>query len=217
MNNTKQKILNSCHNLFEKKIINQSQLKDCLAIESGKIKKKTYDEKTENIINSKNLEYTNIVKNLKKKYKTYYNQYNNNRINSIKYPNNCLFKKRSDIFKNNLYKLNLDIRKHISNVTNNYKDNKYDNQYTELISLYKDIEANQKDIDQYEKKLEDIIEKKNIYIKNQNDFRYYINFYNIINLIFFIITSLVIFITYKIVIKYISIENTKIDVVNNKS
>ena len=36
MNNTKQKILNSCHNLFEKKLLNESQLQNCLSIESDK-------------------------------------------------------------------------------------------------------------------------------------------------------------------------------------
>ena len=49
MNNTKQKILNSCHNLFEKKLLNQSQLKNCLSIESDK-NKKNIDPNTQNII-----------------------------------------------------------------------------------------------------------------------------------------------------------------------
>lgn len=198
MNNTKQKILNSCHNLFEKKLLNEAQLKNCLSIESDKTKK-NIDPNTQNIINSKNLEYTKLLNNLKKKYKTNYNQYKNNRINCIKYPDNCLYNKRSNLFKNNLYKLNLEIRNHISKITNNYKDNKYNNQYTELISFYKDIEAVEKEIENYEKKLQDIIQKKHIYNRNQIDLTNKIFKFNIKNLICFIIALLLIIFIYKII------------------
>ena len=188
-----------------KKLLNESQLQNCLSIESDKLRKNNIDKKTLDIINSKNLEYTNLVKTLKKKYKTYYNQYKNNRINCIKYPDNCLYNKRSKIFKDNLYKLNLEVRNHISKITNNYKDNKYNKQYTELISFHKDIETNEKEINEYEKKLQDIIQKKSLYGRNQIDLTNKIFKLNVINLILFVFLILILVIIYKIILNLLKL------------
>ena len=200
MNNTKQKILESCNNLYQKNIIYKSQLKSCLEIDSD------YQKKSEQIkkfigddIDRKNQYYTKLVNNLKKQFENNITQYRNNRISSIRQPENCLFKKRADIFKNNLNQLNITIRKEIKKITDEYNNSKYDTQYNDLISNYKEINRYDKEIENLEKKIIDIVKKKDDTILKKKQIENQSYNYFIVNIIIFIIIILLLLILYKLI------------------
>jgi hypothetical protein len=200
MNNTKQKILESCNNLYQKNIINKSQLKSCLEIDSD------YQKKSDQIkkfigddIDRKNQQYTKLVDNLKKKFENNITQYKNNRVSSIRQPDNCIFKKRANIFKNNLNQLNISIRKEIKNITDEYNNSKYDSQYNDLISNYKDINRFDKEIESLEKKIIYVIEKKKEILKKKERIENQSYNYFITNIVLFVFIILLLLILYKLI------------------
>ena len=196
---TKETILNSCNNLYKNNVITRNQLKSCMSIDSDK-KKNEYAKKVlGDDISRKNLYYTNKLKDIETKYKLYIDQYRKNRLESLRNPNNCLFKKRSDIFRNRLNELNINIRNEIKNITNEYDNRKYDSQYDDLLNNYRDINEFKKEINIHENKINEFIEKKNIYIKKLDNTINKNLHYIILIIIILIFLSLTIFIAYKLI------------------
>lgn len=197
---TKETIVNSCNNLYKNNVITKNQLKSCISIDSDYKKKTEYANKVlGDDISIKNLNYTNKLKNIEKKYNIYIEQYRKNRLEYLRNNTNCLYKKRADIFRNRLNELNTQIRTEIKNITNEYDDRKYETQYDDLLNNYRDIGESKKEIKHFENKISDLVEKKNQYSQKLDQTINSIFYYIIIIIITLILLSLALFISYKLI------------------
>ena len=151
MTDVYKKLLESCENLFNNKVISYTQLQSCKNqnIISRSNPKKELKKYIDNDINNNELKFKRLVEKFKKKFKIQLDLYYNNSLekinNNSKLP--CTRTQKSIMSSNkNINKIFYQIRKEIQRITDIFTSEQSSKQYYDLISTYNNIQTREGEI-----------------------------------------------------------------------
>jgi len=206
MTDVYKKLLESCENLFDNKVISYTQYQSCKnqnAI-SKPNPKKELKKYIDNDINNNESKYKKLVDKFEKNFKIQLDLYYNNSLKKINNNSNlpCTRTQKAITYSNkNLNKIFYQIRKEIQNITNIFTSEQSVKQYYDLVSTYNNIQGKEKELDDIYKNTVSLKQKLDI---EKNKYNRKINIRYIYIFLIVLLIPLIIYISiyiYKNIIK----------------